>query len=373
MVRLTRMQQQERTRAAVLDAARDEFAEHGYVEAKVDRIAERAELTRGAVYSNFPSKRALYLEVLVDLVEHGAPPPPPLPPATLAAFARVWLERLPLTGDTPAGGHLQLRSLAGVLEDEPARAALAHVTRLEALLLALALESGIAERRVRLAELVLTLLNGSGHLADTAPGFGDPFDVVHACEHLGNIELADTWDPPHLPFVAPAQPCEDRWNPPVDLSDQITRSPVALEADGVIAVLGTNRLAAAEELVRAARPDDQVTIAVVTSDPAEIGRLVRLRVSDLTACLRRVFAEGSWPRLKLILDDRGLVAAAVRATDGAVAPATRAGDGVAAAARAADVVATYHDDDTEEAVRIQNGTIVARALGRGAGYAVARS
>src|SRR6187200_2090419 len=126
MVRLTRVQQQERTRAAVLDAAREEFAEHSYVEAKVDRIAERAELTRGAVYSNFPSKRALYLEVLVDLVEHDppAPPQPPSPPSTLAAFARVWLERLPSTGDTPARGHLQLRSLAGVLEDEPARAAL---------------------------------------------------------------------------------------------------------------------------------------------------------------------------------------------------------------------------------------------------------
>ena len=50
MVRLTRAQQQERTQAAVLAAAREEFTEHGYAEAKVDRIAERAELTRGAVY-----------------------------------------------------------------------------------------------------------------------------------------------------------------------------------------------------------------------------------------------------------------------------------------------------------------------------------
>jgi AcrR family transcriptional regulator len=72
MVRLTRAQQQERTRAAVLAAARQEFTEHGYVDAKVDRIAERAELTRGAVYSNFPSKRALYLAVLFDLVGHAA-------------------------------------------------------------------------------------------------------------------------------------------------------------------------------------------------------------------------------------------------------------------------------------------------------------
>ena len=110
MVRLTRAQQQERTLAAVLAAARDEFAEHGYVEAKVDRIAERAELTRGAVYSNFPGKRALYLAVLVDMVEGSAAgevprSSPPSAAAALGAFARVWLERLPLAGDTPAAGH----------------------------------------------------------------------------------------------------------------------------------------------------------------------------------------------------------------------------------------------------------------------------
>ena len=117
MVRLTRAQQQERTRAAVLAAARDEFTEHGYVEAKVDRIAERAELTRGAVYSNFPSKRALYLAVLVDMVEGAAAgevprSSPPSPAEALGAFARVWLERLPLADDTP-GGRSPATALAG--------------------------------------------------------------------------------------------------------------------------------------------------------------------------------------------------------------------------------------------------------------------
>lgn len=72
MVRLTRAQQQERTRAAVLVAAAAEFAAHGFAAAKVDQIAERAELTRGAVYSNFPSKRALYLALLVETVEREA-------------------------------------------------------------------------------------------------------------------------------------------------------------------------------------------------------------------------------------------------------------------------------------------------------------
>jgi AcrR family transcriptional regulator len=354
-VRLTRAQQQARTRAAVLAAARDEFAERGYVEATVDLIAERAELTRGAVYSNFPSKRAVYLAVLVDMVEGAAVGEAPSSPgsvgAPLGAFARVWLERLPLAGDTPAGGRLQLRSLAGVVDDEPARAALAQVTQLEALLLGLALEAQLPRRnlegarRVRLAELVLTLLSGAGQLAETAPGFGDPFDVARACEQLGGIDLQDSWDPPHLPYVAPARPCREAWVPPADLVDLLTGHRVQLDRDGVVALLGSGRLGAAEEAVRAAGPGDPVTVVVLTGDPAESGRLVRLRLGDLAGCLRRVLGPDPWPGLRIIVDDRSLVAAAVGLAD--------------------------PGDATEAAVRVRDGEIVARAEGRGAGHAAA--
>jgi AcrR family transcriptional regulator len=339
MVRLTRAEQQERNRAAVLAAARDEFAERGYADAKVDRIAERAELTRGAVYSNFPSKRALYLAVLLEALEpcqHDTQPALELADV-LGEFARNWLERLPLTGDTPAGGHLRLRSLAGVFDDEPGRAAFAQVTKLEAILLGLALESSGGARRVRLAELVLTLLAGAGHLAEKAPGFGDPFDVTRACQHLAGLDLADTWDPPHLPFVKNAQVVAEEWTPPNPLPDLVTGLPVEFH-DGVLVVLGTNRLAAAEEAVRVTK---DVTVVVVTSDHAELGRLVRLRVKDLTGCLR---PQSNWPRL--VLDERGAVAAAAGVRD---------------------------DDDTEAAVRIHGGEIVARANGRGAGHAVTSS
>jgi len=349
------VQQQERTRAAVLVAAREEFAERGYVEATVDRIAERAELTRGAVYSNFPSKRAVYLAVLVDMVDGAAAGEAPASPrsvgAGLGAFARVWLERLPLTGDTPAGGRLQLRSLAGVVDDEPAWAALGQVTQLEALLLGLALEAlpprrnRERARRVRLAELALTLLSGAGHLAGTAPGFGDPFDVARACEQLGGIDLPDSWDPPHLPYVAPARPCGDAWVPPAELVDLLSGRRVGLDRDGVVALLGSSRLGAAEEAVRAAGPGDRVTVVVLTSDPAEIGRLVRLRVGDLAGGARRAFGPDPWPGLRIVVDDRLLAAAAV---------------GLAGAG-----------DATEAAVRVRDGEIVARAEGRGAGHAAA--
>lgn len=356
MVRLTRAQQQERTRGGVLAAARQEFAERGYAEAKVDRIAERAELTRGAVYSNFPSKRALYLAVLVDLVERsaGVDVPQATPASTeeaLEAFARVWLERLPLSGDTPVGGRLHLRSLTGVLDDEPARVALAQLVRLEALLLALALEAHQTPaqhaRRVRLAELVLTLLNGAAGFAEAAPGFGDPFDLPRACAHLAAIDLADTWDPAHLPYVSPAQLGHDTWSPPTELFDQLTARPVDLGADGVIAVLGSRRLAAAEEAVRAAARGQQVTVVAVTSDPAEVGRLIRLRIADLAACLRRVFTPDAWPPFHLLLDDGAVVATALGLPD-------------------ADDLA-----EAEAAVRIHSGAIVARAEGPGAAHAAA--
>ena len=308
MPRLTRVEQQERNRAAVLAAARAEFAERGYADAKVDRIAERAELTRGAVYSNFPSKRALYLAVLLDSV--------PRPEATghasaladdLGSFARLWLERLPLTADTPAGGHLRARSLTGVFDDETGRGALAQVAKLEALLLGLALEScpPVADRRVRLAALVRTLLDGAAHLAETAPGFGDPFDVISACRHLANLDLADTWDPPHLPFVKPAQAVREEWTSPGELPDLLTGRATAF--DGVIALLGTGRLGAAEEAVRAA---ERVTVVVVTGHHAELGRLVRLRIGDLASCLLPVFGA---PRPRIVLDDGAVAAAAAGA------------------------------------------------------------
>jgi len=346
MVRLTRAQRQERTRTSVLAAAREEFTEHGYALAKVDRIAERAELTRGAVYSNFASKRALYLAVLIDMVEPATTSAAPSSLAdALGVFARTWLERLPLTGDTASGGRLRLRSLVGVLDDEHGRTVLAQVARLEALLLATALESyAPSVRRVRLAELVLTLLDGSVHLADTAPGFGDPFDLARACQHLAGIDLADTWAPSHLPYIAPARPCADGWDPPTGLADQLSGDQVGFGADGLIAVLGAGRLAAAEEAVRSARPGEQVTVVVVTADPAEIGRLVRLRVTDLIGCLRRVFTPDAWQRVRLVLDDEALTASAIGLT--------AIGDG------------------TEAAVRVQDGTILARATGRGAAHAV---
>lgn len=51
-------------RERLLDAAADEFTENGYAAAKLQDIARRAGFTKGAVYSNFDSKQALFAELL---------------------------------------------------------------------------------------------------------------------------------------------------------------------------------------------------------------------------------------------------------------------------------------------------------------------
>jgi AcrR family transcriptional regulator len=66
--RLTRSEQQGRTRAALLDAAAEVFVERGFQGASVEAIAARAGFTRGAFYSNFASKDELFAELLQDRV-----------------------------------------------------------------------------------------------------------------------------------------------------------------------------------------------------------------------------------------------------------------------------------------------------------------
>ncbi len=63
-MRLTRTEMQRQTRQRLLDSAQEVFARRGFVGASVDDIAEQAGYSKGAVYSNFKSKEALFLELL---------------------------------------------------------------------------------------------------------------------------------------------------------------------------------------------------------------------------------------------------------------------------------------------------------------------
>ncbi len=66
MARLTRADSQAVTRERLLQSAKTLFISDGYVATSVERIADAAGFSKGAVYSNFDSKEALFL-VLVEL------------------------------------------------------------------------------------------------------------------------------------------------------------------------------------------------------------------------------------------------------------------------------------------------------------------
>lgn len=55
-------------RANILSAAADVFLDEGYERASLARIATRAGFTKGAIYSNFGSKTALFMEVWEEQV-----------------------------------------------------------------------------------------------------------------------------------------------------------------------------------------------------------------------------------------------------------------------------------------------------------------
>lgn len=71
-VRLTRVEQVERNRERLLEAARDVFGEAGYAKATLDAISERAGFSKGVVYSQFASKADLFLVLLERRIEERA-------------------------------------------------------------------------------------------------------------------------------------------------------------------------------------------------------------------------------------------------------------------------------------------------------------
>jgi AcrR family transcriptional regulator len=62
--RLTRQESQARTRSLLLEVATTEFLSHGYNSTSLERVAEAAGFSKGAVYGNFAGKEELCLAVL---------------------------------------------------------------------------------------------------------------------------------------------------------------------------------------------------------------------------------------------------------------------------------------------------------------------
>jgi AcrR family transcriptional regulator len=71
-VRLTRVEQVERNRNTVIDAARRVFLSRGYAGATLEAIAEEAGFSKGVVYSQFESKADLFLALLQRRIDERA-------------------------------------------------------------------------------------------------------------------------------------------------------------------------------------------------------------------------------------------------------------------------------------------------------------
>jgi AcrR family transcriptional regulator len=194
VARLSRTESVARTRARLLDAAEAVFAENGFGEASLARIADRAGYTRGAVYANFASKDDLFLAVLdrwLDQdIEHLGKftADGPSTPRTLEwlrtregnRFAdrnrfllltefRLYALRNPAVA--PRLADYERRSLAWYTE--------AIRTHLE--------DAGLSVPAADVATLVLALENGIATLAHLAPGDVRHHAFIDALELLGTL------------------------------------------------------------------------------------------------------------------------------------------------------------------------------------------
>jgi AcrR family transcriptional regulator len=113
-VRLTRAEQQAVTRERLLDAAERVIDRHGFGGASIDLISAEAGYSKGAIYSNFESKEAVFLELLRLYMERDTAELArivALDPDELPAAITSWLASMDLWRDCPLlATELQLQA-----------------------------------------------------------------------------------------------------------------------------------------------------------------------------------------------------------------------------------------------------------------------
>lgn len=168
---MTRAETKERNRRALLDAARAIVARDGH-RARLEDIAERADLTTGAVYSLFGSKNGLLIELVTEHlgphhegIEQAVPADLDLP-AAVDAFARYYRR---ICDDPDALRHLSFETSLqdAALRDPDLQARLAasiqaHEQRLTTLFAGRSHQGGVvtARQAQRLATALRALLAG---------------------------------------------------------------------------------------------------------------------------------------------------------------------------------------------------------------------
>ena len=80
---------------------------------------------------------------------------------------------------------------------------------------------------------------------------------------------------------------DEEWAVP-RATDVVRGKPTAID-DGIVAVVGMNRLECIEHLVRTAPRESPVTAVLVTADIAELAPLARLALADMCRSLRQAF------------------------------------------------------------------------------------
>ncbi|HWT34916.1 MAG TPA: TetR/AcrR family transcriptional regulator, partial [Paraburkholderia sp.] len=120
----------DRKRAAVIEAAIDEFRASGFDATSMDRIAARAGVSKRTVYNHFPSKEALFaaiLQQLWDASKAGDAPgyrvDQPLRPQLIDLLAR----KLRLMNDDAFMSLARVAIAAGIHSPERARDMVARI------------------------------------------------------------------------------------------------------------------------------------------------------------------------------------------------------------------------------------------------------
>ena len=117
----------DRTRAALLDAARALIREKGYERTTLEEVASRAGMTTGAIYGNFKNRDELFIALAEA---YWAPIAPDVKPGasfadTMRAIARATIAAIPAR-QLAAGGRLT--GMAYTLTHDEMRARVADVT-----------------------------------------------------------------------------------------------------------------------------------------------------------------------------------------------------------------------------------------------------
>jgi AcrR family transcriptional regulator len=201
MARLTRSESQARTRRLLVDTARAMFLRDGYAATSLEKVAEEAGFSKGAVYSNFDGKDDLCLAVLDTIHEEvagavlGALEGASTIEAALQSFD-LWAEsRL---GD-PDWSALEAEFAARCRRDPRLREALAERNRRISRMIAAALERTSVELGVTLP---MSADEAASALFSLGVGLGiqrslDPGLPVHVLSDMIRV-IAGTPLPPRL-------------------------------------------------------------------------------------------------------------------------------------------------------------------------------